>query len=320
MKHTSDALVFCDKGENLKILLIKRKNNPYKNFWALPGGFLEEGENPHTACLRELEEETQLNLNQEGYPLSLRQRIGRDPRGEVKSYPFMFHIENEVPVIAQDDAKEVKWIRILDFPSLAFDHEEIICEGLGCLFNLFKEKFSRNLLPSCFYPFSLDPMKEVVFFGGSFNPWHEGHAEAIRQINEKHKIPVVIVPDFNPWKKRNQLSSFLILKEIISKNSDKNIFIFPGFIGIENENPTIDWISKLDLTKISLLIGEDNLERFHLWKNYKLVLNKIEKLYVLPRAHCKKQSNELILRKVKFLDKHLYEEISSSKIREKTNN
>ena len=60
---TVDAIVLNSLKNS--ILVIKRKFDPFKGFWALPGGFLDYNEEPLTACLRELKEETGL-LGREG--------------------------------------------------------------------------------------------------------------------------------------------------------------------------------------------------------------------------------------------------------------
>ena len=54
---TTDIFIF---DENLNFILIKRKNDPYKDYWALPGGFVEYGESVETAAVREAKEETSI--------------------------------------------------------------------------------------------------------------------------------------------------------------------------------------------------------------------------------------------------------------------
>lgn len=108
-----------------QILLIKRKNEPFKDFWALPGGFVDENEDLETAAKRELEEETQVKINQ-------LEQIGaygkpfRDPRSHVVSVAY-FGVTNENLIVkASDDAKDVNWFFINNLPYLAFDHKDII--------------------------------------------------------------------------------------------------------------------------------------------------------------------------------------------------
>lgn len=115
------------------ILLIRRKNNPYKNCWAIPGGFVNKGEDVTAAARRELDEETsycarKLNL------VGVFGKEGRDPRGWVVScayyaeyYPYQWNC-----IMAADDAKEAKWFEASKLPKLAFDHEEIIRKAIAC--------------------------------------------------------------------------------------------------------------------------------------------------------------------------------------------
>ena len=124
---TVDSVVFCNANNQFKVLLIQRKNDPYKDQWALPGGFVDEGEDLETAAKRELLEET-------GVEVSSMQQIqafgdpGRDPRGHIISIAFLSRIYCEEDIKPSDDAKEVKWFEVekLHSMKLAFDHDEII--------------------------------------------------------------------------------------------------------------------------------------------------------------------------------------------------
>ncbi len=122
---TADAVVFKKEKSETFILLIKRKNPPFQNQWALPGGFVENNEDLETAAKRELKEETGIEL------VSCEQLFtfgtpGRDPRGRTITIAYVgFAKENDKPKAA-DDAKEAKWFNIKDLPELAFDHQQII--------------------------------------------------------------------------------------------------------------------------------------------------------------------------------------------------
>lgn len=122
---TVDAVIFKDLKSLSNILLIKRKNEPFKNSWALPGGFLEENESLKAGARRELLEETGVdveNLNQ----LKTYGKIGRDPRGRTVSIAFIGIVDKELKIKAGDDANEVNWFKLDELPDLAFDHSEII--------------------------------------------------------------------------------------------------------------------------------------------------------------------------------------------------
>ena len=129
---TVDAVIFYRKEDVLNVLLIQRKNEPFKNQWALPGGFLEENENMEEGAKRELEEETGLKINKLqqvgafGTP-------GRDPRGRTISIAFVHLINVEEKLKASDDAINAKWFNMNDLPELAFDHRAIISEANSLL-------------------------------------------------------------------------------------------------------------------------------------------------------------------------------------------
>ncbi|MCH4823041.1 NUDIX hydrolase [Gramella lutea] len=124
---TVDSVVFCKVNNKFKVLLIQRKKDPFKDEWALPGGFVEEGEDLESAAKRELLEETGVKVD------SMEQvqafgKPGRDPRGHTISIAFLSRIYCEEDLKPSDDAKDAKWFGIekLHDMKLAFDHDEII--------------------------------------------------------------------------------------------------------------------------------------------------------------------------------------------------
>lgn len=127
---TTDTLVFKEGDQCIEVLLIKRRKDPYKGYWALPGGFLEIEETPEEGAMRELKEETGLKIN------ILKEvgtfgEIDRDPRGRTITIAFYTFIERaEDDPQADSDAAEIKWVSIKSLPELAFDHREILQEGL----------------------------------------------------------------------------------------------------------------------------------------------------------------------------------------------
>lgn len=123
---TVDIAIFCNANNKINVLLIKRKNDPFKGQWAIPGGFVEEDENLEDAAKRELVEETGIKVKTIeqvkafGAP-------GRDPRGRTISIAFLGWIDCEDNPVAGDDAAEAKWFELDDLPEdLAFDHAKII--------------------------------------------------------------------------------------------------------------------------------------------------------------------------------------------------
>ncbi len=122
---TVDALVFSCQEEALHILLVKRKNEPFRDCWALPGGFAGMEETLAMACCRELEEETGISIG------SMEQFMvfdapGRDPRGRTISVVFHTFLDKMESAKGGDDAAEAHWFPVNRLPQLAFDHQEII--------------------------------------------------------------------------------------------------------------------------------------------------------------------------------------------------
>lgn len=120
---TTDIVVFASHKHTIKVLLVKRGNEPFKGKWALPGGFLNEDETAEECALRELKEETGLALK----PKQICQvrtfsSLDRDPRGRTISICFSAFVDYE-KVAGGDDAAEAQWVSFADLPDLAFDHE-----------------------------------------------------------------------------------------------------------------------------------------------------------------------------------------------------
>ena len=112
--------------KNNEILLIKRKNNPFKGRWALPGGFVNYGEKVEDAVIREVKEET-------GVSTRIIKLFGvysdpsRDPRGHTISVVFILKPETE-EVKGGDDAVDARFFPLDSIPPLAFDHDKIIMD------------------------------------------------------------------------------------------------------------------------------------------------------------------------------------------------
>lgn len=122
---TVDAVIFRKNGDRNELLLIKRKNDPFKGKWALPGGFVDEGEDLADAAKRELQEETGLVV--EGLKqLGAFGKPGRDPRSHTVSVAYTGFASDNAEAVGADDADEAKWFLISSLPELAFDHSDII--------------------------------------------------------------------------------------------------------------------------------------------------------------------------------------------------
>jgi 8-oxo-dGTP diphosphatase len=128
---TVDAIVFLKEKSTVKLLLIRRKNEPFAQKWALPGGFLDMDETLETAVERELEEETGLK-GIDFKQLKTYSTIDRDPRGRTISTVFIgFTSKDNTELKGADDAAEARWFDINELPSLAFDHKTIIEDAIN---------------------------------------------------------------------------------------------------------------------------------------------------------------------------------------------
>lgn len=130
---TVDIIIFnknniggINKNNKNEFILIKRKNEPFKNYWAFPGGFIEYGETAESAAIREAKEET-------GVDVKLKKLIGvysdpkRDPRGHTITIVYLA-IGDFNEMKADSDASDVNMFSFDSIKStkIAFDHKKIL--------------------------------------------------------------------------------------------------------------------------------------------------------------------------------------------------
>lgn len=148
---TVDCVVFGFDEGALKLLLIRRGIDPFKNTWALPGGFVKPEETLDIAALRELQEETGLRdvYLEQLYTFG---EIDRDPRERVISVAYFALVRREEHLPqAATDAADAAWFELGDLPPLAFDHEEILTVALERLRGKIRwQPVGFELLPSSF--------------------------------------------------------------------------------------------------------------------------------------------------------------------------
>lgn len=120
-KLTVDCVIH-DPGKG--IVLIRRKNEPFKGDYALPGGFVDKGETVEDACRREVLEETGLTVR-EIKLIGVYSDPDRDPRGHTVSVAF-YAVASADGLKAGDDAAEAALVKDWDKQKLAFDHERIV--------------------------------------------------------------------------------------------------------------------------------------------------------------------------------------------------
>ena len=110
------------------ILLIKRNNDPFKDYFALPGGFVNKGEKVEDAVIRETEEELSIKVEPIDI-LGVYSDPNRDPRGHITTIAFICKIINGEPKVA-DDAADLQWVEIENLKNinLAGDHSKILSD------------------------------------------------------------------------------------------------------------------------------------------------------------------------------------------------
>ncbi|MDQ3871989.1 MAG: NUDIX hydrolase [Thermoproteota archaeon] len=115
-----------------KVLMVRRKKDPFKDHLSLPGGFVEEGETVEEAMRREAMEETALEVEPIDI-LGVYSEPGRDPRKHILTVVFIGIIIGESGTgRAGDDAASIEWIELTDIErqGIAFDHSLILRDYL----------------------------------------------------------------------------------------------------------------------------------------------------------------------------------------------
>ena len=128
IKVAVDAIVFgYSKEEGVSILLIKRKYDPFKGLWAIPGGFVLDHESLEEAVSRELQEETGVKINylEQLYTFG---KPDRDPRTRILTVAYFGLVKSSQfeKLKATSDAEAAAWFNFKQLPKLAFDHQKIL--------------------------------------------------------------------------------------------------------------------------------------------------------------------------------------------------
>lgn len=120
---TVDVVILTIKGNSLKVLLVKRTNEPFKGRWAIPGGFIRLSENLDEAALRILKEKTNVENIYLEQLYTFGDPLRRTDARVITCAYFALIREEDVDVF---ESADVEWHKVYDLPPLAFDHKEII--------------------------------------------------------------------------------------------------------------------------------------------------------------------------------------------------
>lgn len=145
-----DLVVFGYHDQQLSVLLLNRKEEPFKDGWTLPGGFVQMEERFSETCSRILK--TKLGMDD----IYLEQLYSfddpfRDPRGRVVSVAHFALINpDQFDIVAGHMANDVKWFKISKVPRLGFDHKLIFQKAL--------ERLKSKIL---YYPVGFELLNET---------------------------------------------------------------------------------------------------------------------------------------------------------------
>lgn len=160
---TVDSVLFTVKNNALKVLMVKRANEPFNGCWGLPGGFVDVNSDATTdvTALRKLKEKTSVApkyLEQ----LQVFSSADRDPRGFSVTLVYFALIAAQEVSSHIDTIDEVQWIDItsLDNLSIAFDHQKIIEQAKERL----QQKALYSMVPVYCLPefFTVGQLKSVI--------------------------------------------------------------------------------------------------------------------------------------------------------------
>lgn len=169
---------------------------------------------------------------------------------------------------------------------------------------------------------------ELIFFGGSFNPWHEGHGSCLRLAPKNW--PIIVIPDHNPFKdlvySESKASSIEEIQAQLRK-IDGITYLFDEYLVLNQKNPSHKWIAEIKedfpTKKISLLMGFDTFISIDRWIKAQRILNILDSIYVASRLddeEVKKKQTQVLTNinpnlKIVFLGHHEFEALSSTEIR-----
>ena len=220
------------------------------------------------------------------------------------------------------DKISIEWVELFDFIDASFEVQLELLMALGRFFSFMPGESSSqaNDLPKNICKFN-NISETVTFYGGSFKPFHQGHQACLDLCPEEN---IIVIPDLNPLKEKK--NNQIVLKDyldLVQKLSVNKVSLYPGFLGKNELNPTVDWLPFVQSKIKNLLVGDDTFLDFQKWKNPQELFLHINKLYVVPRnfTHNDYQSQINWIKSLNqkidiiILPEHPFMDISSTKIR-----
>lgn len=243
--------------------------------------------------------------------------------GEIQTNPFLW--ENELSIEFTTETNFMMyWTSLL--PDLDPPEAKALVDLVSARYPLADEYL--ELQQKCPDLIFNDPNPEWVFYGGSFNPWHQGHQNCLNLLPPNKTC--IITPDINPQKEN---PSFELIPKILNISSKCRLrdhqFLCPTFLNQNKKNPTINWVKKMKQLNpeksISLLMGFDSFYNLHTWFQYEDLLKNLKAIYIVSRMENEQmqlEANQKIQMinpnlELIFLGRHSDEDMSSTKLRDK---
>ena len=161
--HVLCTIFTIDKG-NVKVLLIKRKNDPYKGYWGLVGGALYNNETLDLAMNREIKEKTGIN-NINIYKANIFDALDRSPIFRMLCISYIGIIDSKKVNIKKitEKTEDACWFDIKDVPNLAYDGDEVLSKNLETLKNMIvKTNVLKNFYSGTFTIQELQKTYEII--------------------------------------------------------------------------------------------------------------------------------------------------------------
>lgn len=161
--HTISTIFTVEDGIT-KVLLIKRKNNPFKDYWALAGGALYNNEDLIDGLKRELKEKVGIeNIKLDMF--NVYGKVNRSPVMRMVAISYIGVIDRDKVSILKETLKtsNADWFDINNIPKLAYDHNEILDDAKKILkVKIYEKDFLKSLFPNEFTLPELQKVYETI--------------------------------------------------------------------------------------------------------------------------------------------------------------